>query len=596
MSGRTMRCYYEVLEVERDATDSEVKKSYYKLARAYHPDKNPDNQEEATLKFKEISAAWEVLSDPQEKAWYDSHREQILRGEDEYEGGVNLWPYFSRMAYDGFDDSDTGYFTVFRTVFEQLAAEEAKMGTKQTAVEYPTFGAADSAYSGVRQFYSVWGMFASSQSFSWKDLYKTTEAPNRQVRRLMEKENKKARSTAKRKFNEVVRKLVGHMKKADPRVKAEMQREAHRTAEMLKLQEEEKRLKAEFDAVRREELRQAQEKMLSEVDFAEMNLEWSSSSEEKSHYYCAPCRKPFKSEQAWKNHENSKKHKATLLKLQAEVALDADLEAMLFARELDRQRELDEDEELEMNSDELGFSPTSADSDSDSLAGEDTPVPTVDEGLVDSQSFSDSLEEMDEELLALLREAEARKEKKKKKKKKKGMMKQFSEREALWEDSSAPEAQEEREQGLEQEQEQEQEQEDEQVQVAAADTVDPEQQPGAAEKEEEEVVEKKEQEKKDDLVAEENEMGEGEGEDKTPSPLAVVTGTPSLAFSEPPNRGPKKKRRRAKKADREAAAAAIAAGETPAISGFRCETCGNRFNTKNQLHKHLKKKNHATIK
>lgn len=64
------RDYYEVLGVDRNATETEIKKAYRKLARQYHPDVNPDNKE-AEAKFKEISEAYEVLSDPEKRSRYD---------------------------------------------------------------------------------------------------------------------------------------------------------------------------------------------------------------------------------------------------------------------------------------------------------------------------------------------------------------------------------------------------------------------------------------------------------------------------------------------------------------------------------------------
>ncbi len=62
---------YDVLGVGRNADEKEIKQAYYRLAKEYHPDKNPDNREEATEKFKEIQEAYEVLKDPQERARYN---------------------------------------------------------------------------------------------------------------------------------------------------------------------------------------------------------------------------------------------------------------------------------------------------------------------------------------------------------------------------------------------------------------------------------------------------------------------------------------------------------------------------------------------
>lgn len=55
--------YYKILDVTKVASDAEVKKAYRKLALKWHPDKNPNNLEEANLRFREISEAYEVLSD-----------------------------------------------------------------------------------------------------------------------------------------------------------------------------------------------------------------------------------------------------------------------------------------------------------------------------------------------------------------------------------------------------------------------------------------------------------------------------------------------------------------------------------------------------
>ncbi|XP_073000655.1 uncharacterized protein [Typha latifolia] len=73
--------YYKILQVDRGANDDDLKKAYRKLAMKWHPDKNPNNKKEAEAKFKQISEAYEVLSDAQKRAVYDQYGEEGLKGQ-----------------------------------------------------------------------------------------------------------------------------------------------------------------------------------------------------------------------------------------------------------------------------------------------------------------------------------------------------------------------------------------------------------------------------------------------------------------------------------------------------------------------------------
>ncbi|KAL9688236.1 hypothetical protein QQ045_032655 [Rhodiola kirilowii] len=71
--------YYHVLKINKSASEDDLKKAYRKLAMKWHPDKNPNNKKEAEAKFKQISEAYEVLSDPQKRALYDQYGEEGLK-------------------------------------------------------------------------------------------------------------------------------------------------------------------------------------------------------------------------------------------------------------------------------------------------------------------------------------------------------------------------------------------------------------------------------------------------------------------------------------------------------------------------------------
>lgn len=95
-----MRDFYEILEVERNASKEEIKTSYKKLAKKYHPDLN-NGDKEAETKFKEINVAYEILSDDKKRSNYD------LYGED----GINQ--NYQDAGFGGFSDIFGDIFDMF---------------------------------------------------------------------------------------------------------------------------------------------------------------------------------------------------------------------------------------------------------------------------------------------------------------------------------------------------------------------------------------------------------------------------------------------------------------------------------------------------
>lgn len=91
------RDYYEVLEVSRTATVTEIKKAYKKKAIQYHPDKNPGDVE-AEEKFKEAAEAYEILSDEQKRAKYDRYGHEAPGGFGGHSGGFSMDDIFSQFG------------------------------------------------------------------------------------------------------------------------------------------------------------------------------------------------------------------------------------------------------------------------------------------------------------------------------------------------------------------------------------------------------------------------------------------------------------------------------------------------------------------
>jgi DnaJ family protein A protein 5 len=110
-----MRCHYDVLGLPLTASSEEIKKSYRKCALQWHPDKHSEasaeKKEEANRRFLEVQDAYETLMEPNDRAWYDSHREILINGGSPGEPGsdnylYNIFPFFSSTCFKGFGDDE----------------------------------------------------------------------------------------------------------------------------------------------------------------------------------------------------------------------------------------------------------------------------------------------------------------------------------------------------------------------------------------------------------------------------------------------------------------------------------------------------------
>lgn len=132
---------------------------------------------------------------------------------------LDVYAYFTSSCYKGFGDDDEGFYSVYRKVFEKLAAEDIEyMDNSEDFDKIPQFGNGSSSSDDVINFYGHWESYSTKKSYAWLFTHNINEYRERRVLKLVDKDHKKIQQKARKDRNDEVRSLVLFVKKRDKRM------------------------------------------------------------------------------------------------------------------------------------------------------------------------------------------------------------------------------------------------------------------------------------------------------------------------------------------------------------------------------------------
>lgn len=145
----TDRDYYQLLGVNRNATEKEIKQAYRRLARKYHPDVNPGDKS-AEAKFKEINEAYEVLSNAEKRRKYDRFGPQWQHADQFAQAGFGGKPFtdFGPGGFSFVDSSGEGLGGIFDNILRDFAFGHKTRPRRARALEQPIEVSLEEAYHG----------------------------------------------------------------------------------------------------------------------------------------------------------------------------------------------------------------------------------------------------------------------------------------------------------------------------------------------------------------------------------------------------------------------------------------------------------------